>query len=93
LRSDEIDFLIAVLEAKTWKVLNADLRRIEKERIGLRVEELVTDNKGMLQKQAIAIVQGERKRPDGGKYSVRYIKEAIAVYEASKRRHSRPTGG
>lgn len=85
LRSDEIDFIIAVLETKTWKVLNADLRRIEKERIGLRVEELTTEE-GLSQKAAIGIVQDEHRSQGGRKPSVRHVQRGIAAYEASKRR-------
>ena len=67
----------SISSSRRWKPLpgkkiKADLRRLEKELIALRIEGLVTEE-GMLQKEAIGIVQDERKR------SVRHIKEAIAT--------------
>ena len=72
LSRDEINFIVAALEATAGKKIKADLRRLEKELIALRIEGLVTEE-GMLQKEAIGIVEDERKR------SVRHIKEAITT--------------
>ena len=88
LRRDEIDFIIAVLEATAGKALSADLRQLEKKLIALQVEGLVTED-GLSQKEAIGIVQDERKR------SVRYIKDAIAAHRPadSKPRRNKPLAG
>jgi hypothetical protein len=79
LSRDEILFIIEALEATAGKEAKADLHRIDNDLMALRVEEFV------LQKQAIGVVQDERRRPDGGKYSVRHIKSAIADYKRRRR--------
>ena len=85
LRRDETLFIIEALEATAGKELNADLRQLEKELIALRVEGLMIEE-GLLQKQAIGIVQDERKR------SVRHIKRAIAARTPVRKKRRRRDG-